>query len=1209
MWDLMGMALTFWHWVCRRDRGAEGDAMIGEWMGFGKSTEQFVRSRHGFRSPSRGQLDGEAQRGPRAIFAAGTSRRIRVILLCAFLLAAVWGTRAQTSGTGAIEARILDPSGALVAHAVVTISNDRTGVSRPVRSTRGGLYRATLLAPGQYSLDIGAAGFSPVSVHSIQVVVTETTAVDVTLHLRANATQVEVAAKSPFVQTETSALGWATDGSVITALPLANQNFTQILALSPGASVELPNAGALGRNNQNVADDGAKTTDNNFQFNGIDANNIAENSASGFGAEVGIAVPAPDTIAEFKVQTGMYDASYGRSAGANVDLISRSGTNQLHGNVWEFFRNDALNANDFFLNRNGQPRPVLKQNQYGFDLGGPVRPDKTFFFTSYQGSIQRNGESSLSLQNALLPPLTNDRSAAALGVLFGGQSGAFGGAAIAQDGSNISPAALALLNFKLPNGSFAIPSPQIIGSDGVGQSSFSSPAKFHEDQFTVNLDHAFTDRNEAAARFFFSQDHEQTPFQSFGANLPGWGQSETDKNAMLVLSDTHTFDAQVVNSARFGYVRFNGAQVGQSPIRAADVGIASPTGLPQIPAIDINGLFMIGSNGSPFFFETTNMFVGQDTVSYVTGRHSLRFGFEAKRTQLNVNAPFVTDGFTFFLSFPDFLLGESAAQNGSPVSNVFLASGASGLFPKAERYTDLAGFVQDDYKLSRRFTLNAGLRYEFFGPPSDIHGQLPNFDPALADPNPPSTGTLTGLVLTSDYHGPLPSGVTQATETGLWQKDYKDLAPRLGFAWQLHNQPDIVLRGGYGIYYQRLSGQLALDTIGASPFALQVLRSGASNANSTLQLPFNPALPPSSSFPIFVPRFADSSIFVPAISRTIRSPYLQEYGLDVQYSPAHDFLWDTGYVGSYGSRLTGCVQFNQAGLASPANPIRGETTNTFENLAVRVPLLGVGGGSFECETAFHSNYNALQTSVRQRITHGLNFLASYTYSKSLDVTSGGGGASPFDLNFITNDQTNPNNAYGPSDFDRTHRFVLSFVQRVPDLHSDLWFARQALSGWQFSGIMVLQSGLPITVIDSTAGTAYGNSVSEVRAECSGAPIASSGALTTRINGYFNFAAFAPPPAIGSEPGVTGFGNCGTGVARGPHQRNLDLGVQRKFRITERGNIEFRAELFNLTNTPNFGLPIRDFATTQGGPNALTWGPISSTASNPRVVQLAMKFNF
>lgn len=1136
-----------------------------------------------------------------ALLAGGRGRRRRGWALILFLLLAGVSLVAegQSSGTGAIAGTILDPSGAAVPGAIVTITNAQTAISRTVRSSSAGIYRAGLVPPGMYTIRAEAPGFQQTEVQSIAVVVTETATVNISLRVGAVVTEVAVSAAPPMAQTESAALGRATDGRVITALPLANRNFTQILALSPGVTVELPDAGALGRNNQNVSANGARTTANNFQFNGIDANNLSENSATGFGPEVGLAIPAPDTIAEFKVQTGLYDAAYGRSSGANVDLVSRSGANQFHGNAWEFFRNDVMNANDFFLNRNGQAKPVLKQNQFGFAVGGPVFRNKTFFFVSYQGSIQRNGVSNLSLQSAFLPPLTDDRSAAALGRLFGGQSGVFGGEAIAADGSNINPAALALLNFKLPNGQFAIPNPQVILPGGLGESSFSSPAKYREDQFTLNLDHSLNASNQLAGRFFYSRDREETPFASFGANLPGWGQDETDKNVMLVLSDTQTFSPHLVNVARFGYVRFDGSQVGQSPIRAADVGITSPTGLPQIPAILIPGLFMIGSNGSPFFFETTNNFVWQDTLSYFRGRHSLRAGFEAKRTQLNVNAPFVTDGFTLFLSFPDFLLGESAAQNGSGVSNVFLVSGASGLFPKAERYTDFAGFAQDDFRVTPHLTLNAGLRYEFFGPPSDIHGQLPNFDPSLADPNPPASGTLTGVVLASNYRGPLPPGVTQTNQSGLWQKDFKDFAPRLGFAWQLHDRPDLVLRGGYGIYYQRLSGQLALDTIGALPFALQVFRSGASNADSTLQQPFNPALPPPSSFPIFVNRFADSSIFFPSISRSIRSPYIQEYGLDFQYGIARDLLGQIGYVGSYGSRLTGCVQFNQAQLASEQNPIRGETDNSIENLARRVPFLGVGGGSYQCQTRFHSNYNSLQTSVTKRFSQGLSFLGSYTWSKSLDVTSGGGGASAFDLNFITNDQTHPDNAYGPSDFDRTHRFVLSFVEQAPDLKSGPWLARRALSHWQFSGILVLQSGLPITPIDSTAGTIFGNSVSQVRAECTGMAPASSGSVTSRLNGYFNLAAFAMAPAIGDG---TGFGSCGTGIVRGPDERNLDFGIQRSFPITEMRNVEFRAELFNLTNTPKFGLPIRDFSSP-------SFGVISNTVSNPRIVQLALKFNF
>jgi hypothetical protein len=1155
--------------------------------------------KYGLRLPRPGSLGGEAGRGAHPAGICVRCRRGQALFLAFLLVVGCGILHGQSSGTGAIAGRILDPSGAAVPNAIVTIINEETAVSRVVRSTADGIYRATLLPPGRYSIRAEVPGFKQANLQSIRVAVTETTGVDITLQLGAMSTSVNVSAVPALVQTESSALGRPTDAGVITALPLANRNFTQILALSPGVTVKLPDAGALGRNNQNVSTNGARTTANNFQFNGIDANNLSENSASGFGPEVGLAVPAPDTIAQFKVQTGLYDASYGRGSGANVDLVSRTGSNQFHGNAWEFLRNDALNANDFFLNRNGEPRPVLKQNQFGFALGGPILREKTFFFASYQGTIQRNGVSSLSLQSAFLPPLTDDRSPAALGRLFGGQPGAFGGEAVAPDGSNINPAALALLNYKFPNGEFAIPNPQVILPNGLGESSFSSPAKFREDQFSLNLDHAVTGRNQLAGRFFYSRDREHTPFASFGANLPGWGQDETDKNVMLVLSDTHTFNANLVNVARFGYMRFDGGQEIESPILSADVGITSPTGLPQIPAMLIPGLFMIGSNGSPRFFETTNTFVWQDTVSYLFGRHNLRAGVEVKRHQLNVNVPFVTDGFLVFLSFPDFLLGQSGAQNGTGLSNIFQSVAASGLFAKAERYTDFAGFVQEDYRVSPRLTLNAGLRYEFFGPPSEIRGELPNFDPALADPNPSPSGTLTGLVLASNYSGPLPAGVTQTKESGLWQKDFKDFAPRLGFALQLHDRPDVVLRGGYGIYYQRLSGQLALDTIGALPFAQRVARAGASNAAATLQVPLNPPLPPTSSFPIFIQRFSDSSIFFPAISRTIRSPYVQEYGLDLQLAPARNLLWQVGYVGSHGSRQTGCIQFNQGQLASEEQPVRGLTANTVENLAQRVPILGVGGGSFICKTAFHSNYNSLQTSLTKRFSHGLDFLASYTWSKSLDVTSGGGGDSAFDLNFITNDQNNPDNAYGPSDFDRTHRFVLSFVERPPALRRGPWLARKILSGWQFSGVLVLQSGLPITPIDSTAGTIYGNFVSLVRAQCTGVGPASSGSVTDRLNGYFNLAAFAPAPMIGDG---TGFGSCGTGIVRGPDQRNLDFGIQRTFPVAETGHVEFRAEFFNLTNTPKFGLPVNDFSSP-------SFGALSSTVSNPRIVQLALKYNF
>jgi hypothetical protein len=546
------------------------------------------------------------------------------------------------------------------------------------------------------------------------------------------------------------------------------------------------------------------------------------------------------------------------------------------------------------------------------------------------------------------------------------------------------------------------------------------------------------------------------------------------------------------------------------------------------------------------------------------------------------------------------LLGESAAQNGSGQSNIFLSVGASGLFRKDERYTDLAGFLQDDIRVTPRLTVNAGLRYEYFGPPDEIHGRLSNFDPAIAASQVAATGSFSGFLLPANYHGPLASGFTKTPNSGMWNSDYTDFSPRLGFALRPLDKPTLVLRGGYGIYYERLSGELAEQNVGQPPFSVTQSLLGAENAAATFQDPFNPPPPPTSAYPIFFPRTPESALFLAGIATGIKSPYTQEYDLNIQFEFARDFLWQVGYVGSVTSRLTGCVQFNQALIATPQNPVNGQTTTTNENLAERVPFAGIAGGSYNCQTTFNANYNSLQTTLIKRVSHGLNFQASYAFSKALNYTSGTGGLSSLDLDFLGNDQTKPSQSYGPDDNDRTQRFVLSFVYGPPKLRAGPEPLRRLFSQWQISGISVLQSGLPISVVDSTAASVYGNLPGMSWAECTGANPASSGPLSQRIYGYFNPAAFAPPPVIGDG---TGFGNCGVGILRGPSELNLDLGIQKNFVLTETRNIEFRAEFFNFTNTPKFNLPLSDYS---AGP---AFGVISSTISSPRIIQFALKYNF
>jgi Carboxypeptidase regulatory-like domain/TonB-dependent Receptor Plug Domain len=1136
----------------------------------------------------------------------------RIAALSALLWAAL-SSLAQSPGTGAIVGVVTDPSGAAISAAKVAVVSEGTQALRSAITTNEGAFRVSLLPPSAYSISVVAPGFETKVIHSVHVVASESTRLELTMAIGKAGETIQVTGSSDLIQVDSSTLGRAVDDTTMQSLPLANRNYTQLLALSPGVLVELPNASALGRNNQNVSAEGNKTTANNFQFNGVDANNLSQNSASGYQSEVGTAAPAPDTVEEFKVQTGSFDAGYGRGAGANVDFISKTGTNQFHGDLFEFLRNDVLNANDFFAKRNGQPRPVVKQNQFGFTFGGPILKNKTFFFGGYQGTTQRNGDSSLSLVTAILPQISGDRSAAGLGAAFcpdghPGNPGYLtfaGGKKIACDGSNINPVAQAFLSFKFPNGNFAIPSPQTnlpASPDQlpIGESTYSIPAAYREDQFTLNIDQAISPRNQLSGRFFYSHAPTDEPFSPYGASVPGWGTNELDQNTMFVLSDTHVFANNLVNVARFGYMRFDGDAVIAQPILASDVGMATPSGLPETPGLTIDGLFTIGTAGQPFYWQNTNTFVWQDSVSLTHGRHSIRFGAEAKRHQVDINVPYVSDGFLEMRTFPDFLLGESAEQNGGTVSNVYSATGSSGLFRKDERYTDLAGFVQDDIKLRVWLTLNAGLRYEIFGPPSEIDGRLPTFDPEIATHSAPDTGTLSGFVLPGNYTGPLPPDVVKSPHDGMWAANYKDFSPRIGFAARLPNDPALVLRGGYGIYYDRMSGDLAEQTVGQPPFSFKQSLAGAQNGGATLQQPYAPELPPTSSFPKFLPRVPGGGLSLAAISPRLSDPYVQQYNLNLQFALSRNLLWEIGYVGSKSTHIPGCLEFNQALLASPDNPVNGETTNTNENIVQRLPYSGIASGSYICQSTFDARYNSLQTSLTKRLSHGLQFLGSYTWSKNLDTLSGSGGLSNFELGFLTNDQTDQRQARGLSDFDRAQRAILSLIYSPPAISEAPALVRRMLFPWQISTIATAQSGTPVTVTDSNAGSVYGNLSGFMRAECTGLNPATPGSVYSRINGYLNTDAFTSAPPIGDG---TGFGNCGVGILRAPAQRNIDVALQRMFPIKEWSVMQFRAEFFNATNTANFGGPISNLAAGSA------FGLITSTTNNPRIIQFALKYSF
>jgi hypothetical protein len=1132
------------------------------------------------------------------------------------------GLHAQAPGTGAIVGTVHDPAGLVVANADVSAVDDSTSATRSTITDSSGVFTITLLSPGTYTVSVSVPGFEVDTLQAVHLVGGETSSLEFRLAIKKVGAELKVTADVEIAQTESSTLGRAVEEEAIKALPLENRNYTQILSLSPGVIVALPNATALGHGSQDVAANGAKTTANNIQFNGVDANNLSQNSVENATEEVGVAIPAPDTIQEFKVQTANYDASYGRGNGANVDVVSKTGTNHFHGDAWEFLRNNVLNANDFFLKLGSQPRPDLKQNQFGGAVGGPILRNKIFFFGAYQGLRSVNGFG--GKVSTFLPQLTSDRSAATLGAQFcpaspGRVSAPYlthaGGIQVACDGSNINPVAVALLNFKLANGQFAVPSPQVNlpanpNQLPIGLSTFAPPASYREDQFTSNLDQALTGKNQVSARVFYSRAPTVSPFSPNAATVPGWGTNEVDQNAMLVLSDAQVVNSNLVHIFRFGYTRFDGIASITQPISVSDLGTQSPTGTTQgnTPGITIGGLFTIGDASTPSQFQETNSFIWQDTVAWMRGRNNIRMGAEAKRHQVEVNAPFLQDGLLQIQTFDDLLLGESAAQNQSQqgISNITTSRGASGFFRRDERYTDFAGFFQDDIRLSSRLTLNAGLRYEIFGPPSEIHGKLLTFDPTIASAAAPAAGTLSGFVVPANFSGPLPVGVVRSPHNGLWNTNYGDVSPRLGFALRLTNDPTLVLRGGYGIYFDRLSAGMIEGTLAQQPFSIRQILSAAQNGGATLQQPYSPLLPPNSSYPLFQSRTPGGSLLVNAVSPRAVDPYMEEYNLNLQYSPARDFLFEVGYVGTRRLHVAGTTEFNQAQLASPSQPINGVTSNTVANVTQRVPFAGISPQSLYNDTRYIANYNSLQASVTKRMSHGLQFLGSYTWSKALDETSGSNGAEFYELWLSTNDQTNPRQAYGLTDFDRTHRGVLSLIYDVPNPRWGPWLARKTFADWQLSGILVAQSGTPETIIDNNAGAVYGTLAQEHRAQNSGAPVYTSGSVFSRvINGYLSPAAFtsAPEAPFGNSAADTGFGNSAVGMVRGPGQRNLDMAFERQFAIEGGNSFHLRAEFFNLTNTPNFANPNR---TASAGS---AFGTISSTSNNPRIIQLALKFAF
>jgi hypothetical protein len=1196
-------------------------------------------------------------------------RSIRKLLLAAVFLASVLAgarTYGQGGATGAISGLVLDTSGAAIEGAEVQIIDSRTeALTRRESTNAEGAFTVPLLPPGTYSVVVNKPGFAEAKSEAIEVHVTETVRVTIPLKPGSVTEKVEISAQVTSVETSNAATGQSIGTETVRELPLATQNYQQLLTLSTGAQSDLNAAAQLGRGSIKLFVNGQREDNNNFLIEGISATdyNVAQATY--------VPLPNPDVIQEFKVQTSLYDASQGRNGGGNVNAILKSGTRTYHGDAYEFFRNDVLNANDFFLNREGLPRPSIKQNIFGGSLGGPVVKEKLgYFFVNYQGTRQRSGLSPGTFISTTIPSLPTDRSEASISQAFFGNTT-----------TPIDPVVLKLLQFQSNQFGGTTNGLLIPSSDpATGAFAISRQGKYTDDQFTTNWDREFRGgQDKVSVRFFFSDSESFLPFgggdlqESLGSTLASSVSSSSLNfpfdtpvhSRFFNVTETHLFSPTLVNEFRFGFVHINDVLSNVPPVTTTDLGIDRPTN-------------SVTNSIYKFIFESSGFEIGPapfgnqsqdqnninfvDTVSWVKGHHVFRFGGEATRVNLNKDFPQVFNGELFFTNTPD---GHTDFQNfllGTPE----FSFGGGGLSNHEYRSNNFAVFAQDDWKIRHDLTLNLGLRTEIFGAFHDDLCHIGNLDPAQAN-----AGEFP-FIYPSCVNNLNLTGLTGDANSTTFNNNYSTaLGPRIGLAYDVRGHHTTTVRAGYGIYYVRedvgATDQLSFETPflpvafgGGSPGCLGTYFSatplpGCPNPNpnalpqaGTLDPNFVPCLNVFQGFPggdtTQSANYGTAGgngcpgplqtlgIFGLAEPRHFVVPSTQQWNLSVQRALGKQWVLEVAYVGTHSVHLRETRDALQSQDATPTNPVvvGGEsiTTNTFDNAIARSRAQGINGYSgFQLfANDAYSHYNSLQTTLSRRWGAGY-FQAAYTFSRSTDATSSGNTA----FNTAFNDESTLAASRGLSDFDRTHRLAVSYRYDLPFFSRSEGLTRKLLAGWAVSGITIVQSGLPFSVLDSGAGTAFlgsGSAPGVLSASLApGETLAdglSSGGIGSRIDGYLNPAAFTPAPLLyptecnpnQPNPAVlpnanfctTGFGSLGRNTFRGPGQQNWDFSLIKNFKITERQTLRFTTDFFNIWNHANFGNPAVTDVESISLPNS-PFGKITSDLGTPRLIQFSLRYMF
>lgn len=1117
--------------------------------------------------------------------------RLSRVSLCIFLLVTCMGIGLAQTTQGGIVGTVRDEKGADIVGAKITVTNAATGLQREITTEGNGIFRALALPSGTYDLKAEATGFATTTVKAIEVGVDQVRTLDLNLRVSTRAEVIEVQADAALTQTESSRLGEIIDNRKVEDLPLNGRDFAQLARLSPGVAVSGGGGGQQGGegNVSGFSSNGQRSTSNNFLVDGVDNNNYFAGEAA--------QLPSIDSIREFEVQTNTFAAEYGRNSGSVVNLVTKSGTNQLHGSVYEFFRNDALDARNFF-NKEQFRKSGLHLNQFGGTFGGPIVKNRTFFFLNYEGFRRQAG-----ITRITNVPTDDERA----------------GTFVFTDPTTGQPTIVKVPVDPLSTQIFTTLFPEPNLSDPQGNFISSPEQRDATDQFLVKVDHRLRASDNLSARYSRTRADIFFPFTpgQSGTNIPGYGVNDNGANHLVALSYIRVLSPRTLNEARFGFTRSNIQLATETGPQAETFGFntgwpaGSSLGLGNIPQLAFSGGFVSGSaavtnlgGGIDQPNRTAiNTFQWVDNISHTTARHTFKAGVDIRYTQLNRLYDLAFSGQIAFSG-----TNNTAGPGGENIPNALvdfaegLSSGALQFVGDSHRNfrtTSYDFFAQDSFKLRKNLTLNYGLRYELNTVLHEAHGRLSSFRPqnftTFLDPSNPN--------IQSDLDALRASGVVLQSDVGsIYDPDHNNFAPRVGLAWDIFSNGKTVLRTGYGLFYETIIGNIPGNVMLNPPFLPDF---------------FNP-------FPGWPEAFAPSGFPVLTITQQhLITPYAQHYNLLLQHELPARTLLEIGYVGTSGTKLPRFRQMNQAFITAQqlhqltpdlenrllimglppaaasflANNIDSTpSTIPFIPSVARTPFFGYAQ-LFQAEDTISSHYNSLQAKLDKRFSHGLSFLMAYTWSHSIDGASVFFGSGANATTIFPQDNYNLRAERGNSDFDIRHRLSWSFIYEIPTARS---LPKVLGEGWQVGGILSLQTGQPFSVLtgQDNSSTGLGND----RPDLIGDP--NTGPHT--VNRWFNTAAFTPNASLT-------FGNAGRNIVVGPGFHNFDFSLMKNIRVGDRVNAQFRAEFFNVTNHPNFALPANilaapNFGTLFQTPDAAQ-NNVGLGSGGPRLIQFALKLSF